>query len=100
MTVGRKVFVFKDISRIDPISKEYREVLTSIYYPSVPNGNKPKYTTLFEPCTPLAVDMLCSMGVNKEYISNVVTGIYNNANINMTARSCPIIFIAPAFWCS
>ncbi|WP_054957298.1 alpha/beta hydrolase [Paenibacillus dakarensis] len=97
MTVGRKVFVFKDISRIDPISKESREVLTSIYYPSVPNGNKPKYTTLFEPCTPLAVDMLSSMGVNKEYISNVVTGIYNNANINITARNCPIIVIAPAF---
>ncbi|OAB38352.1 hypothetical protein [Paenibacillus glacialis] len=52
MTVGRKVFAFKDISRIDPISKQTREVHISIYYPSELLGNKPKYTTLLEPCTP------------------------------------------------
>ncbi|KOR90271.1 hypothetical protein AM231_14780 [Paenibacillus solani] len=97
MEIGRRVLVFTDKTRIDPISKESREVLTSIYYPSEPTGNKGKYATLFEPCTSLAVDMLSSMGVNKEYISNLETVIYNNANINMTVRNCPIIFITPAY---
>ncbi|MBD7969270.1 alpha/beta hydrolase [Paenibacillus gallinarum] len=97
MTVGRKVFVFNDISRIDSISKQTREVIISIYYPSEAFGNRPTYTTLFEPCIPLAADMLCSMGVNKEHINNLNTGIYNNASINTTVRNCPIIFIAPAF---
>jgi len=97
MSVGRKVFVLKDISRIDPLSKSTREILISIYYPTEPLDNKPKYTTLFEPCVPLAVDMLCNMGVNREYISHLDTGVYNNARINMTVKNCPILFIAPAF---
>ncbi|MGG3280045.1 hypothetical protein [Paenibacillus solani] len=97
MTIGRRVLTFTDKTRIDPISKEPREILTSIYYPSEPTGNKEKYTTLFEPCALLAVDMLSSMGVNKEYISNLETVIYNNANVNMSVRNCPIIFITPAF---
>lgn len=97
MTIGRRVLVFKDKTRIDPISKEPREILISIYYPSEPTGSMEKYITLFEPCALLAVDMLGSMGVNKEYISNLGTAISNNANINMTTRNCPIIFITPAF---
>lgn len=97
MTIGRRILVFKDKTRIDPISKEPREILTSIYYPSEPTGNKEKYITLFEPCALLAVDMLVSMGVNKEYISNLDTAISNNANINMTASNCPVIFLTPAF---
>ncbi|OAB47159.1 hypothetical protein [Paenibacillus antarcticus] len=97
MSVGRKVFVLKDISRIDPISKSTREILISIYYPSESLDNKPKYTTLFEPSIPLAVDMLCNMGVNREYISHLETGVINNARINMTAKNCPILFFSPAF---
>jgi len=97
MSIGRKAVVLKDISRIDPISKSTREILISIYYPSEPLDNKPKYTTLFEPCVPLAVDMLCNMGVNREYISNLETGVFNNARINMTTKNCPILFISPAF---
>jgi len=97
MTIGRRVLVLKDKACIEPISNGPREILTSIYYPSVSTGNKEKYTNLFEPCALLAVDMLGSMGVNKEYICNLETVISNNANINITVRNCPIIFITPAF---
>lgn len=97
MTVGRKIFVLKDESRIDPISKETREVLISIYYPSNPVEHESKYTSLFEPNTSLAVDMLCSMGVDRDYICNLDTKIHNDESVDITAKNCPIIVIAPAF---
>lgn len=97
MTVGRKIFVLKDESRIDPISKETREVLISIYYPSNPVEHESKYTSLFEPNTSLAVDMLCSMGVDRDYICKLDTKIHNDVSVDITAKNCPIIVIAPAF---
>lgn len=97
MSIGRKVFVLKDQSRLDPTSKETREILISVYYPSKTIRNKENYIALFEPCVPQAVDLLSSMGVDKEYLGKLDTRFYNNAEINNTARNCPIIFISPAF---
>ncbi|WP_433923707.1 hypothetical protein [Paenibacillus taichungensis] len=97
MTVGKKVFVLKDESRIDPISKETREVLISIYYPSNPVEHESKYISLFEPNISSAVDMLSSMGVDKDYICNLDTKIHNDESVDITAKNCPIIFVAPAF---
>ncbi|WP_315795404.1 hypothetical protein [Paenibacillus sp. BIC5C1] len=97
MTVGRKVCVLKDESRIDPISKELREVLISIYYPSNPVEHESKYISLFEPNISSAVDMLSSMGVDKDYICNLDSKIHNDESVDITAKTCPIIFVAPAF---
>lgn len=97
MTVGRKVCVLKDESRIDPISKELREVLISIYYPSNPVEHESKYISLFEPNISSAVEMLSSMGVDKDYICNLDSKIHNDESVDITAKTCPIIFVAPAF---
>lgn len=97
MTVGRKVFVLKEKSRIDPISNETREVLISIYYPSNPVEHESKYISLFEPNISSAVDMLSSMGVDRNYICNLDTKIHNDESVDITAKNCPIIFVAPAF---
>lgn len=97
MTVGRKTIALNDSTRIDPTDNETRKILLSIYYPSEAFGFESKYISMFEPCTPLAIDMLTNMGVNNEYITKLVTGICNNAAVRKDTGNCPVILLSPAF---